>query len=40
MTEDLTKNERSLIKEWNQRAEEKNKDLNDENFKCRVRGSP
>ena len=40
ITEDLTKNERSLIKEWNQRVEEKNKDLNDENFKWRVRGSP
>ena len=40
ITEDLTKNERDLIKEWNMRANERNNSLKDLNSKWRVRGSP
>lgn len=40
ITEDLTKKERLLIKEWHKKAEKKNDDENNTNFKWRVRGSP
>lgn len=40
VTEDLSKNERDLVKEWCRKARELNSKKEDENFQWKVRGSP
>lgn len=40
ITEDLTRRERELIKEWRRKADAKNANLKDELYQWRVRGSP
>ena len=40
ITEDLTKQERKLVKEWSDQAKKKNDENTDKSFKWRVRGSP
>ena len=40
VTEDLTRKERNKIKEWQEKAQTKNSQEQNENFKWRVRGSP
>ena len=40
ITDDLTKTEREVIKEWKKKADDRNKKESDENFVWRVRGSP
>ena len=40
VTEDLTKQERLLVKEWQQKAQERNEKEQNKLYKWRVRGSP
>ena len=40
VTEDLSRSERDLVKEWCCKAKEKNKEKDDESFTWKVRGSP
>lgn len=40
VTEDLSKMERNIIKEWNEDANKRNLQIKDEDFEWKVRGSP